>query len=67
VPTRVPAEDGFETIFDGQSLNGWRGKSQFWSARDGAITGETTAENPTDGNTFLIFSGKVADFERPDL
>jgi hypothetical protein len=63
VPARVPAQDGFENIFDGQSLDGWRGKSQFWSVRDGAITGETTAENWTDGNTFLISSGKVADFE----
>jgi hypothetical protein len=32
--------------------------------RNGAITGETTKENPTDGNTFLIFSGKVVDFKQ---
>jgi hypothetical protein len=55
--------DKFETIFDGKSLDGWRGKSQFWSVRDGAITGETTEKNPTDGNTFLIFQDKVVDFE----
>jgi hypothetical protein len=56
-------DEGFKPIFDGQSLDGWRGKSQFWSVRDGAITGETTKENPTDGNTFLIFQAPVADFE----
>jgi 3-keto-disaccharide hydrolase len=61
--TMAHAGDGFETIFDGRSLAGWRGKSQFWSVRDGAITGETTMENPTKGNTFLIFTSDVADFE----
>jgi hypothetical protein len=60
----VGANDGFEQIFDGKSLDGWSGKPQFWSVRDGAITGETTKENPTDINTFLIFDGgKVSDFE----
>jgi hypothetical protein len=57
------ADGGFEYIFDGKSLDGWFGKSQFWSVRDGAITGETTDKNPTDGNTFLIFRSNVADFE----
>lgn len=61
--TIADAGEGFETIFDGQSLAGWRGKRQFWSVRDGAITGETTEKNPTEGNTFLIFKSKVADFE----
>ncbi len=56
-------DDDFKDIFDGRSLDGWRGKSQFWSVRNGAITGETTEKNPTDGNTFLIFGSSVADFE----
>ena len=56
--------DGFVCLFDGKTLDGWEGKSQFWSVRDGAITGQTTAENPTKGNTFIIWrGGKVADFE----
>jgi len=57
-------EEGFECLFDGKTLEGWEGKSQFWSVRDGAITGQTTAENPTKGNTFIIWrGGKLADFE----
>lgn len=56
-------EDGFVSIFDGRTLEGWRGKSPFWSVQDGAITGETTAANPTEGNTFLIFKDEVDDFE----
>ncbi len=56
--------EGFACLFDGKTLDGWEGKPQFWSVRDGALTGQTTAENPTKGNTFIIWrGGKVADFE----
>ena len=44
-------------LFDGRSLDGWEGKQEFWSVRDGAIVGETTAEKPTQGNTFLVWRG----------
>ena len=58
------AEDGFVSLFDGKTLEGWEGKPQFWSVQDGTITGQTTPENPTKGNTFLIWrKGKTADFE----
>jgi hypothetical protein len=61
----VPADaDGFVSIFDGKTLKGWEGNKAFWSVRDGAITGETTADNPTQGNTFLIWrTGELGDFE----
>lgn len=50
-------------LFNGKDLSGWEGGS-FWSVRDGAITGRTTVENPTKGNTFLVWKGgEVADFE----
>lgn len=58
------AETGFRSIFDGQSLKGWDGNKAYWRVENGAIVGETTAENPTKGNTFLIWTGgKTADFE----
>lgn len=58
------AGEGFVSLFDGKTLHGWEGKSQFWSVRDGTLTGQTTKENPTKGNTFIIWrGGKVADFE----
>jgi hypothetical protein len=51
-------------IFDGKTLTGWDGDPRFWSVKDGCITGETTASNPTQGNTFLIWrGGTVKDFE----
>src|SRR5690606_5131480 len=42
--------DGFVSLFDGKTLNGWSGNPDYWSVRDGAITGETTAENPLKEN-----------------
>lgn len=54
------AEEGWTELFDGQSLAGWNGNPEFWSVRDGAIIGRTTAENPTNGNTFLIYTGDNA-------
>ena len=58
------ADDGWETIFDGKTLENWDGNPAFWSVRDEAITGQTTAENPTKGNTFIIWrGGEVGDFE----
>ena len=57
-------EEGFESIFDGKTLDGWDGKEAFWSVQDGAITGKTTKENPTKGNTFIIWKdGELKDFE----
>ena len=47
----------FVTIFDGKTLEGWSGDPKFWSIEDGAITGKTSPENPTKGNTFCIWTG----------
>ena len=58
------AEDAdFRPLFNGKDLEGWDGNPKFWSVKDGAITGQTTADNPTDGNTFLVWRrGEVDDF-----
>jgi len=58
-------DEGYVSLFDGKSLEGWDGDPKFWSVRDGAITGQTTSENKiVNGNTFLIWKGgEVADFE----
>ena len=61
--TAIGAEKGFESLFDGKTLNGWDGDPKFWSVEDGAITGQTTKDNPTKTNTFVIHKGKpVEDF-----
>jgi hypothetical protein len=57
------AEEGFRPIFDGKTLENWDGNPKFWRVEDGTIVGQTTAENPTPGNTFLIWrGGRPADF-----
>jgi hypothetical protein len=57
-------EPGFKSLFNGKDLTGWKGLEQFWSVKDGFLTGRTTAENPTRFNTFLIWQGgDVSDFE----
>lgn len=54
----------FRPIFDGETLENWDGNPKFWRVEDGAITGQTTKENPTRGNTFIIWrGGEVGDFE----
>lgn len=57
-------ETGFKPLFNGTDLTGWEGLTKFWSVKDGAITGQTTRENPTRGNTFLVWKGgDVSNFE----
>ncbi|TWU03838.1 family 16 glycoside hydrolase [Neorhodopirellula pilleata] len=54
----------FQILFDGESLTRWKGNLELWSVQDGAIVGQTTAENPIKANTFLIYQGgETADFE----
>ena len=62
-PVQAEESDGFVSLFNGKTLEGWSGDSKFWSVEDGVITGRTTAQNPTQGNTFLIHKGVFADFE----
>jgi hypothetical protein len=58
-----PKEDGFEAIFNGMDLSGWKGNLDYWSVEDGAITGKNTAEKPTPHNTFIVWDKEVGDFE----
>ncbi|MBL7192764.1 MAG: DUF1080 domain-containing protein [Pirellulales bacterium] len=52
-----------EVLFNGNDLAGWAGKPGFWTVKAGAIFGQTTKDNPTEGNTFLVWQGgEVADF-----
>lgn len=58
------AENEFVSIFNGQDLSGWDGDERFWSVENGAIIGETSEDNQTERNTFLIWEdGEPSDFE----
>lgn len=54
---------GFKSIFNGKTLDGWRGDRELWRLEDGAIVGESTAENPLKSNRFLVWDqGEIDDF-----
>ncbi|MDG2185963.1 MAG: DUF1080 domain-containing protein [Mariniblastus sp.] len=56
-------ETEFKSIFDGNSLDGWRGDTEVWRVEDGAIVGETTADKTIKQNTFLVWDeGELDDF-----
>ena len=57
--------DGFQQIFDGKTLEGWRAPDpRYWSIEDGAITGRSTEKVPCTKNQFVVWrGGDVADFE----
>ena len=50
-------------IFDGTSLQGWRGNPRFWSVEDGCIVGRSTMENPCKVTTYLHHDAVLDDFE----
>ena len=56
-PTAPPEPEGMVKLCNGKDLNGWEGNPKLWSVKDGLIRGETTAENNTKGNTFLMYVG----------
>ena len=57
------AQDAVKEIFNGKDLTGWKGNPELWSVEDGCITGKTTADKELKFNTFLIWEGKVSNFE----
>lgn len=64
-PQKAPPEpNDMRVIFNGKDLTGWDGDPRLWSVKDGALRGETTAENPAKGNTFILWKdGVTKDFE----
>jgi hypothetical protein len=62
--TAPPEPSGMRSLFNGKDLTGWHGDPKLWSVKDGALRGETTAENPAQGNTFIIWKdGITKDFD----
>src|SRR5690242_20292576 len=39
-----PDKDGFITIFDGKTLDGWEGLEDYWTVKDGVISGHETKD-----------------------
>lgn len=59
-----PESSDMKAIFNGKDLAGWDGDPRLWSVKEGVLRGETTAENPAKGNTFIVWKdGVTKDFE----
>jgi len=57
-------QHGFVKIFDGKTLNGWEGDSQYWRVENGNLVGEITPATLLKTNSFIIWrGGKPSDFE----
>lgn len=62
-PLNFADHTGFEQIFDGSSLAEWEGDPSYWRVEDGAIVGESTAQNPVY-NTYIWRKGlEVKNFD----
>jgi hypothetical protein len=55
-PFNYEDNEGWISLFDGQTLNGWGGDTRFWSVKDGSIYVEPTCEKPT-GTIYLVWQG----------
>jgi hypothetical protein len=58
----ISAEEGFEPLFDGRTLDGWEGNAQVFRVEDGAIVGGSLTQRVAR-NEFLCTTRDFADFE----
>lgn len=62
--TAQHSEDGFKNMFDGKTLDGWKGDKMVWRVENGVVIGETTPAHLIKSNTFLIYEKEQpSDFE----
>ena len=68
-PSKTPVDDQVMEkrpairLFDGESLEGWRGDPRFWKVEDGCIVGRSTPEEPCKITTYLHHEAILDDFE----
>ena len=58
----TPASE-VQSLFDGETLNGWEGNEEHWRVEDGAIVGEIPDGERLQKNEFLYWEGEAGDFE----
>jgi len=56
--------EGFVKIFDGKTMNGWKGDPSYWRVENECLVGEITPTTLLKTNSFIIWQqGQPADFE----
>lgn len=53
--TAQHSQDEYKDMFDGKTLDGWKGDKAIWRVENGVVIGETTPEHLIKSNTFLIY------------
>ncbi len=59
--TEREQREGYQLLFNGQDLTGWKGHPKLWRVENGAIVGSTDG-HPLKANTFLVYEREYADF-----
>jgi 3-keto-disaccharide hydrolase len=63
-PVVTNDESGFQLIFDGKSMQGWEGDTNYWRAENGCLVGEVTPDKLLKQNSFIVWrGGETRDFE----
>ncbi len=63
-PVATNDESGFVQIFDGRSLAGWEGDTNYWRVENGCLVGEVTPDKLLKQNSFIVWrGGETRDFE----
>jgi hypothetical protein len=62
-PAGAALPEGFVKLFDGKTLDGWKGRDSRWKVVDGVIVGTTTKEDALKHNEFLATEKEYGDFE----
>jgi hypothetical protein len=61
-PQDAKLEPDFVSIFDGRTLDGWRGQDMsFWTIEDGAITGTISPEHAPPMNQYLVYQPELVE------
>ena len=55
-----PDSEGFVSLFDGKTLDGWEGYADLWSVKDEVIVAKNT--DPLKFSTYLLTKNKYSDF-----
>ena len=64
MPTTTNVESGFVQIFDGHTLAGWEGDTNYWRVENGCLVGEVAPDKLLKKNSFIIWrDGETRNFE----
>lgn len=61
-PINFDDHKGWVQLFDGKSLDGWKGNPDVWHVEDGTIVGESSPEKPSGTTNIFYTKAKPANF-----